>query len=105
MSQQAAIDTLVEAFTAVPEYDNPLIPVYEALGQEQLARSGSYLHDLIDEGIAALLLHAIVRHVLDDADDDGPVFRLFRAAAKAESSANCRTIGEELAREALIDDE
>jgi hypothetical protein len=41
MSQQAAIDTLVEAFTAVPEYDNPLIPVYEALGQDQLARSGS----------------------------------------------------------------
>jgi hypothetical protein len=42
MSQQAAIDTLVEALTAVPEYDNPLIPVYEALGQkEQLARSGS----------------------------------------------------------------
>ena len=35
MSQQAAIDTLVEALTAVPEYDNPLLPIYEALGQKQ----------------------------------------------------------------------
>jgi hypothetical protein len=40
MSQQIAIDTLVETLAAVPEYDNPLLSLYEALGQEQPARSG-----------------------------------------------------------------
>jgi hypothetical protein len=35
MSQQAAIDTLIEALSAVPEYDNPLTPIFEALGQER----------------------------------------------------------------------
>jgi hypothetical protein len=41
MSQQVAIDTLVDALVAVPEYDNPLIPIYKALGQEQPAQSVS----------------------------------------------------------------
>ncbi|MFQ5421236.1 MAG: hypothetical protein ACE5FD_02720 [Anaerolineae bacterium] len=35
MSDQSAIDTLVEALTAVPEYDNPLNPLYEVLGQQR----------------------------------------------------------------------
>jgi hypothetical protein len=35
MTQHAAIDTLVEALTAVPEYDNPLIPIYEVFGRER----------------------------------------------------------------------
>jgi hypothetical protein len=35
MSQLSAIDILVEALTAVPEYDNPLNPVYAALAQEK----------------------------------------------------------------------
>ncbi|MCZ7673777.1 MAG: hypothetical protein M5U34_45005 [Chloroflexi bacterium] len=35
MSQPSAIDILVEALTAVPEYDNPLNPLYEVLGREQ----------------------------------------------------------------------
>jgi hypothetical protein len=41
MSQQAAIGTLVEALTAVPAYDNPLLPIYEVFGREQPALSGS----------------------------------------------------------------
>jgi hypothetical protein len=40
MSRQAALDVLVKALAAVPEYDNPLTPIYEALGQEQPALSG-----------------------------------------------------------------
>ena len=35
MSQPSAIDILVEALTAVSEYDNPLNPIYEVLGREQ----------------------------------------------------------------------
>ena len=43
MSQPSAIDTLVEALTApsagsgqaVPEYENPLNPIYEVLGRER----------------------------------------------------------------------
>ncbi len=35
MSQPSAIDTLVEALTAVAEYDNPLNPIYEMLGQQR----------------------------------------------------------------------
>lgn len=45
MSQPSAIDILVETLTAVPEYDNPLNPLYEALGRER-----------------PLTLHAIRRH-------------------------------------------
>ncbi|MFQ5418988.1 MAG: hypothetical protein ACE5EY_01365 [Anaerolineae bacterium] len=35
MSQLSAIDILVESLTAVPEYDNPLNPIYDVLGKEQ----------------------------------------------------------------------
>ena len=35
MNQPLAIDILVEALTAVPEYHNPLNPLYEVLGREQ----------------------------------------------------------------------
>jgi hypothetical protein len=54
MSQQAAIDTLVEALAVVPEYDNPLTPIYEALGQEQpltlraIRQHSRLLHDQTD---------------------------------------------------------
>jgi hypothetical protein len=65
MSQQAALDTLVEALMAVPEYDNPLLPVFEALGQEQLVRSGSTgLSDrtMLGTSKEPLTLAAIRRH-------------------------------------------
>ena len=54
MSRQAAIDTLVEALVAVTEYDNPLTPVYEALGQQlpltlhTLRQHSRLLHDQSD---------------------------------------------------------
>ncbi len=35
MSRPSAIDTLVAALTAVPEYENPLNPIYEVLGQRR----------------------------------------------------------------------
>lgn len=35
MSPQEAIDTLVDALTAVPTYDNPLNLVYATLNQQQ----------------------------------------------------------------------
>jgi hypothetical protein len=35
MSQQPAIVTLVEALTAVPEYENPLNVIYEVLSQQR----------------------------------------------------------------------
>ena len=35
MSDQVAIEVLVEALTAVPEYDNPLAPIYAALSMER----------------------------------------------------------------------
>jgi len=35
VSDQSAIDMLVEALTAVPEYDNPLNPIYDVLGRER----------------------------------------------------------------------
>src|SRR4029453_11089525 len=72
--------------------------------QRHSARSSS-LHDLIDERVAALLLDPVVRYVFHDADDAGPVFRLGRTTAEGEPSAKGRAIGEELPREALIDDE
>ncbi len=36
MSYPSTIDVLVEALTAVSEYDNPLTPIYDVLAQEQL---------------------------------------------------------------------
>ena len=33
MSQISAIDTLATALTAVSEYEDPLLPIYQALGQ------------------------------------------------------------------------
>lgn len=53
MSDQFAIDTLVEALTAVPEYKNPLNPFYEALAGERPPR----LH-----GGKLLTLHIIRQH-------------------------------------------
>lgn len=41
MNQPLAIDILVEALAAVPEYDNPLNPIYEALGRHRPALSSS----------------------------------------------------------------
>lgn len=35
MRQQAAIDTLVDSLAAVPEYDNPLLPIYQVFGSER----------------------------------------------------------------------
>lgn len=35
MSYPSTIDVLVEALTAVPEYDNPLNPIYEVLERER----------------------------------------------------------------------
>jgi hypothetical protein len=35
MPNQSAINVLVEALAAVTEYQNPLQPVYEVLGQQQ----------------------------------------------------------------------
>jgi hypothetical protein len=54
MSQPSAIDTLVEAFTAVPEFDNPLTPIYAALSTERpltlkaLRQYTELLHDHVD---------------------------------------------------------
>jgi len=39
MNRPSAIDTLFEAFTAVPAYDHPLQPLYEVLAQEWPAQS------------------------------------------------------------------
>lgn len=52
-AQAAAIDTLVAALTAVPEYDNPLTPVYAVLGQRPLTlrtirQHTQLLHDHAD---------------------------------------------------------
>jgi hypothetical protein len=35
MSPQPVIDTLVEALAVLPDYEDPLRPVYEALGPER----------------------------------------------------------------------
>lgn len=54
MSRQAAIDTLIEALAAVPEYDNPLTPIYEVFGQERpltlrvIQQHSQLLHDQTD---------------------------------------------------------
>ena len=55
MSQQSAIDTLVEALTAVPEYENPLNPIYKVLGQQRpltlqaILTHSQLLHDHADQ--------------------------------------------------------
>jgi hypothetical protein len=55
MSQLSAIDILVEALTALPEYDNPLNPIYEVLGQQRLLtlhairKHTQLLHDRADQ--------------------------------------------------------
>ena len=55
MSDQSAIDMLVEALTAVPEYDNPLNPIYDVLGRERpltlraIRQHSQLLHDHADQ--------------------------------------------------------
>ena len=55
MNQPSAIDILVEALTAVPEYDNPLNPLYEVLGQQRpltlqaIRQHTQLLHDHADQ--------------------------------------------------------
>lgn len=60
MSQPSAIDTLVEALTAVPEFDNPLTPIYVALSTgrsetgrpltlKTLRQHTELLHDHVDQ--------------------------------------------------------
>ncbi|NKQ35205.1 MAG: hypothetical protein HF973_06250 [Chloroflexi bacterium] len=55
MSDQSAIDMLVEALTAVPEYDNPLNPIYDVLGRERpltlraIRQQTQLLHDHADQ--------------------------------------------------------
>ena len=55
LAEQAAIDTLVTALTAVPKYDNPLNPVYEVLIKERpltlhtLRQHTQLLHDHADQ--------------------------------------------------------
>jgi hypothetical protein len=55
MNQPAAIDILVEALTAVPEYDNPLNSLYEVLGQQRpltlqaIRQHTQLLHDHADQ--------------------------------------------------------
>lgn len=55
MSVQAVIDILVDALTAVSEYDNPLNPIYAALSQQRLLtlrtirEHSELLHDHADQ--------------------------------------------------------
>lgn len=55
MSRPSAIDTLVEALTAVPEYDNPLNPIYDVLDRERpltlraIRQQTQLLHDHADQ--------------------------------------------------------
>ena len=54
MSDQSTIDVLVEALTAVSEYDNPLNPIYEVLERERpltlraIRKHTQLLHDHAD---------------------------------------------------------
>ncbi len=54
MSDQAAIDTLVGALSAVPEYQNPLNPLYKVLGGERpltlrtIHQHTQLLHEQVD---------------------------------------------------------
>jgi hypothetical protein len=68
MSQQAAVDTLVEALTAVPEYDNPLLPIYEVLGRERpltlnaIRHHSQLLHDQSDLARdQSLAVHSVIQ--------------------------------------------
>ena len=55
MSSQADLDILVDALAALPAYEDPLAPVYEALGREQqltlhaIRRHTALLHAHVDE--------------------------------------------------------
>ena len=55
MSQSSAINVLVEALMAVPEYDNPLTPIYDVLGRERpltlraIRKHTELLHDHADQ--------------------------------------------------------
>lgn len=55
MGQPSAIDVLVEALTAVPEYNNPLNPLYEVLGGQRpltlctIRQHTQLLHDHADQ--------------------------------------------------------
>ena len=55
MNQSPAIDILVEALTAVPEYDNPRNPIYEVLSRERpltlqaIRQHTQLLHDHADQ--------------------------------------------------------
>ena len=55
MSTQEAIDILVDALTAVPEYDNLLNPVYETLNRQRpltlqvIRQHSDLLHDHADQ--------------------------------------------------------
>ncbi|MFQ5420827.1 MAG: hypothetical protein ACE5EY_10760 [Anaerolineae bacterium] len=55
MSRPSEIDTLVEALTAVSEYDNPLNPIYDVLGRERpltlraIRQHTQLLHDHADQ--------------------------------------------------------
>jgi len=55
MSQPSAIEPLVEALTAVPEFDNPLTPIYAVLSTERpltlkaLRQHTELLHDHVDQ--------------------------------------------------------
>ncbi len=55
MSQSSAISVLVEALTAVPEYDNPLTPIYDVLGRERpltlcaIRKHTELIHDHADQ--------------------------------------------------------
>lgn len=55
MNQPLAIDILVGALTAVPEYDNPLNPIYEVLSRERpltlqaIRQHTQLLHDHADQ--------------------------------------------------------
>jgi hypothetical protein len=59
MNQQSAIDTLVETLTAVPEYENPLNPIYEVLVQQQPVLSADGCHS---SSKGPLTLQAILTH-------------------------------------------
>jgi hypothetical protein len=54
MNQQSAVDTLIDALTAVPHYENPLNAIYEILSQERqltlraIRQHSQLLHDHAD---------------------------------------------------------
>ncbi len=54
MNQQSALDTFMDALTAVPHYEDPLNAIYEVLGQERqltlsaIRQHSQLLHDHAD---------------------------------------------------------